>query len=367
MSLLKQWTDREILALSFVRGINTTKQIQIIQQFKSLDDFFKSNQVGKYLKLQNDEIFVPTNNIYDFADKQLELCEKHQVNLISFWDNDYPNLLKEISYPPVLLFVKGKLQSADKFAIAIVGTRHRSIYGKMVTEKFAEVFSKNGIIVISGLAYGIDTDAHMATVKNNGITYSVIASGIDQLSPSISVKNAEKIIDSGGVIISEYRCGVAANLGSFPQRNRIISGIAKATVIIESGIKGGSLITARMALNENREVFAVPGNISSKTSQGTNKLIKETAAVPALSAESILEDLGIGQSLFAKNQIETKPVFSSPVEKKIYNLLSDVPMHIDAIAGIAELEISEVLVRLLELEFRSLIRQLPGKYYVKML
>ncbi len=367
MSLLKQWTNREILALSFVRGSNSTKQLQIIEQFKSFEDFFNSNQINKFLKPTNDELFVPSFNVFDSVDKQLELCEKNKVNIVSFWDNDYPKLLKEISYPPVLLFVKGKLQAADKYGIAIVGTRHRSIYGKMVTEKFAEVFVKNGLIVISGLAYGIDTDAHLATVKSNGVTYSVIASGIDLLSPSISVKNAERIVESGGAIISEYRCGVAANLGSFPQRNRIISGIAKATVIIESGIKGGSLITARMALNENREVFAVPGNISSKTSQGTNKLIKETAAIPALSAESILEDLGIGQSLFTKNQIENKPVFSNPTEKKIYNLINDVPMHIDFISSVAELEISETMVRLLELEFRSLIRQLPGKYYVRSL
>ena len=364
MSLLKNWSDKEILSLGLIKGINSARQIQIVEKFASLDEFMKSEQLFKYSKMQSEDIFGNKIENLDFADKQIEQCTKNNVKLISIWDDTYPELLKQISYPPVMLYVKGELQNSDTFAIAIVGTRHRSIYGKMVTEKFTEVFSRNNIVVVSGLAYGIDSDAHLSTIKSNGITYAVIASGIDQLSPAIAVKNAEKIVESGGAIISEYRCGVAATLGSFPQRNRIISGISKATVVIESGIKGGSLITARMAINENREVFAVPGNISSKTSQGTNMLIKQTTAIPALSAEQILEDLGLKKQLF-ENKKEQKIEFANPVEKKIYYSLGDEPMHIDTIAAVTGLEITEVIVRLLEMEFKSLIRQLPGKQYIK--
>ncbi len=366
MSFLKNWSDKEILSLGFIKGINSARQIQIVEKFSSLDEFLKSEQLYKFSKIQSDEIFGTKNDNLDFAERQIDLCEKNKVKLISIWNEKYPDLLKQISYPPVMLFVRGELQNSDAMAIAIVGTRHRSIYGKMVTEKFSESFSRNNIIVVSGLAYGIDTDAHLSTIKSNGKTYAVIASGIDQLSPAIAIKNAEKIVESGGAIVSEYRCGVAATLGSFPQRNRIISGIAKATVIIESGIKGGSLITAKMAINENREVFAVPGNISSKTSQGTNLLIKNTAAIPALSPEQIMEDMGLNQQLFS-NKKEQKIVFANAIERKIYNSLGDEPMHIDTIASVTGVEITEILVRLLEMEFKSLIRQLPGKQYVRVI
>jgi len=253
----------------------------------------------------------------------------------------------------------------DKTAIAIVGTRKLTSYGKLTTERFSEFFAANNIVVVSGLAYGIDTISHLATVRAGGITYAVIPSSIDTISPFASQKNAEKIVDGGGAIISEYRFGVQAILASFPQRNRIIAGVSLATIVIECGIKSGALITAKIASSESREVFAVPGNINSSKSDGTNKLIKDNLAIIAISPESVLEDLGLAK-LIAERSIEEHGInFDDPQEEKLYNILNFEPIHIDNLADKSEMEFSTVSGKLLMLEFKGLIKQLPGKYYLR--
>ncbi|MFW5662417.1 MAG: DNA-processing protein DprA, partial [Bacteroidota bacterium] len=221
----------------------------------------------------------------------------------------------------------------------------------------------NGIVVVSGLAYGIDTTSHMAVVKAGGTTYAVIACGQDRISPQSSQKNADKIIEAGGAIVSEYRFGVPARPGYFPQRNRIISGMSDACLVVESGSRGGSLITAKFAFDQERDVFAIPGNISSQKSEGTNTLIKTNIAMPALTPGGVLEDLGIDFEKLDFSEMKIK--FDSSEEEMLYNKLSFEPVHIDTLADNTKLDISVILVRLLDLEFKGLARQLPGKYYIK--
>lgn len=362
MALPNNWNTLDILRLSFSKRITTYELIKVVNDFQSLEQFSKSNHHLRH-KLFADEIFDSNDLFYDESNRQLDNTIENNCKIISIWDDEYPELLRTIAYPPPLLFVKGQLQASDSLCIAIVGTRRASTYGKLCTERFAEFFARHEVVIVSGLAYGIDTTAHLATIKGGGITYAVIASGIDKLSPSISVKNAEKIVESGGAIITEYKMGTNANLSSFPQRNRIIAGLSKAVLVVESAIKGGSLITAKIAFNEGREVYAIPGNITSKTSEGTNDLIRSESAKIAVSPEQLLTELGFDKISHADTN--KRPVFSSSNAEKLYSMLNFEPIHIDMLMQQSEIDISNLLVVLLELEFNGYIRQLPGKYYIR--
>lgn len=303
----------------------------------------------------------PLHHLRAEAEEMMERTASSSTRILSLWDTDYPALLTNIAYPPALLFVRGTLQAADAVSIGVVGTRHCSQYGKLVTERFAECFAAAGCVVVSGLASGIDTIAHQATVKAGGITYAVIASGVDSISPYYARNLAEKIIAEGGAVISEYRLGVKALPTYFPQRNRIISGIARALVVVESGIKGGSLITAQFASDQSRELYAVPGNISSEKSEGTNRLIQRQLAIPALSPEQILEDLGIAYT----HKEQSLPQFSSELEEKVYRALSSEPIQADTLAENLNINVNDLLVALLMLEFRGVVRQLAGKQFMR--
>jgi len=362
MAIPNNWNILDILRLSYSKKLTSYELIKIVGEFSSLREFADSNHQLK-IKAFSDELFSSDNIYYEESSRQLETIEELKCQTITFWDDKYPELLKSIAYPPPILYVKGELQRNDSVCIAIVGTRRATTYGKLCTERFAEFFARNEVITVSGLAYGIDTTAHMAVVKAGGLTYSVIASGLDKLSPSLSVKNAEKIVQSGGAIISEYKMGVKANLSTFPQRNRIIAGISKAVIVVESAIKGGSLITAKIAFNEGRDVYAVPGNITNRTSEGTNELIKTESAKIALSPEQILRDLGFDK--IAPINEKNNPKFTNPVAEKIYGILNHEPIHIDVLMQQSGIDISTLLVVLLELEFNGNIRQLPGKYYIR--
>ncbi len=361
MYFTKEWTLEDLLTLSFYKGINSKRIIEIIDVYKSFGILMKSNMPDRLKLIFNQEALFDKNINRDKAKKELEHISQKGYKIYTIYDDDYPTLLKEIYDPPVFLFVRGNLQNCDSASISIVGTRKNSVYGRLATEKFAQVFSYNNIIVTSGLANGIDTIAHQTVVKNNGITYSVIASGIDKLSPSLSVKNSDSIVESGGAIISTYHSFVSAKPGYFLQRNRIISGISKATLIIESAGKGGSLWTAKFSADQNREVFALPGRITDEKSIGTNKLILDNLAQIAISPEFILEELGLKSKSTPTNNILK---FENPNEEKVYSLLNQNPTHIDELLDKLDYDMSQLLVILLNLEFSNKVRQLPGKYYI---
>jgi DNA processing protein len=367
MSLPGNWSIEDILTLSYVKKVNLEQFRTTIESFDSLEELL-SLESKQSISARFNQISFEKNEIENFkseALKQLELCDKNQVDVITLWDDYYPLMLKNIFRPPVILFVKGTLQPADSISISIVGTRRNSSYGRMMAENFSSEFARAGIIITSGLADGIDTISHLSALKSVGITYAVLASGLDKISPSLSYSNSKKILEGGGALISEYRCGTTALIPYFPQRNRIISGISRATLVIESDEKGGSLITAKFALDESRDLFAMPGNINSDRSRGTNMLIKLGSAIPALSPESVLKDMGLFKEKGTLLGEKAVPYFQNETEEKIFSILSNEPMQIDEIAAKAELEMTDILVRLLDMEFRSLVRQLPGKHYIK--
>ncbi|MEI6090898.1 MAG: DNA-processing protein DprA [bacterium] len=359
---MAKWNNIDILKLSLTKGLNSKKQQFIMNLHDDYEEFRASYK--EQIELPFIENWEKEQKDVDLrADTQLEIYEKNNIKMVTLFDDNYPALLKQISQPPILLFVKGELQNGDSTAIAIVGTRKCTTYGRLAAENYATHFARNNIIVVSGLAFGIDSYSHMAAVKAGGITYAVIAGGIDTYSQPEQLKKAEKIIDTGGALISHFHCGVFSLPPLFLQRNRIISGISTATVVIESAERGGSLNTARFAGDESRDVFAVPGAITSERSRGTNELIKKGGAIITLKPDDVLEHLGLIQTSLSLS--EKQPNLKSKEEKLIWDAVSMEPIHIDDLADKTELEISKLLVVLLEMEFSGLLRQLPGKNYIR--
>jgi len=364
MSIPGKWTIEEILSLTYFKKVNLGLIYRAVESFNCLEDLLKPKKLSEISELfSKNELFETKVNPLEEAKIQLELCGKRNVNIVSLWDEKYPQLLSKIHLPPIMLFVKGQLQNADSVSISMVGTRQCTHYGKMMAEEFSSYFAQNGIVITSGLATGIDTISHMSAIEVKGSTYAVLGCGIDALPSAYQQINADKIFDNGGAIISEFKCGVTAKPGYFPQRNRIISGISKATLVVESDVKGGSMITAKFAFDQGREVFAIPGHIKSEKSKGTNFLIKKNIASPALSPAEVMEDLGLTTMFGAKSQKQTFTF--DKIEQIIYDILDHEPTHIDEIANKANLDITDTMVKLLNMEFNGSIKQLPGKYYIR--
>jgi len=370
MSYPVKWNLEDILTFSYIKGVNSSLLRKAVENFSDLQELSESGDKIFADKINQYEIFNDIKSSVwasarEEAKRQIDYAVENSCSIVTLWDENYPELLRDIVLPPIILYVKGKLQLKSTVSISMVGTRHCTMYGRLCAEKFAEYFARQGIIVTSGLASGIDTISHLSAIKVDGISYTIVAAGIDKINPQESVRNSQKIVDTGGAIVSEYKFGTMTQIGYFPQRNRIISGISLATIIVECGIKSGALITAKFALDQQREVFAVPGRIDSEKSKGTNLLIKNNAAAPALSPEQVLIDLGLAKPdsmLIEGNKPSLK---LNVIEKAIYDLLSNEPLHIDEIASSTDYEINEILVAMLEMEFKEIIRKLPGNYYIR--
>lgn len=361
MYIKDKWHIEDILTIYYVNNFDLKTKQNLIDKFDSYEELIEYEGVYQSELFENALI-----KAREEAKRQIELCERESVKILTIWDTDYPKLLKEISSAPIILYIKGKLQDADSLSISIVGTRKCTHYGTICTEQFAEFFANNGVIVTSGLAEGIDSIAHKSALKANGITYAVLGSGLDKIYPISSEKLFHQIYESGGALISEYKFGTITRAPFFVQRNRIISGISKATIVVESKIKGGALITASFAFDQDRELYAIPGKINSPTSQGTNNLIFTNKAKLIQNPEQVLLDLNFSFKSNTSKFSENKNQITDLKEKLIYDTLIDEPMHIDNIANLTKLEITDVLVKLLNMEFNGLVRQLPGKYYIKL-
>ena len=298
-----------------------------------------------------------------FADDQLKRMNKAEARILTIWDKEYPELLKKIYDPPILLYLFGKFHNGDARSLALVGTRHPSTYGHTVAEKLTKDLAKYSLTIVSGLARGIDTIVHSTALQNKTRTIAVIGSGLDVPYPPENKKLIERIA-SEGVVASEFPLGTKPDASNFPKRNRIISGLSLGTVVIESAEEGGALITATTALDQNREVFAVPGSITEKRSTGTNQLIRDGRAKLITCVEDIFSELRIQLRLpFNEPHLNTRKDLT-PAEQIIYNILNTEPIHIDLLAERADVPTSDMLVTLLSMEFKGVVRQLPGKLFV---
>lgn len=354
------WQTNEVLTLCCVEGLSARMAQQLLQQYANLAHLRSALRTGP---LQQLHLFSGSAlaEAQRRAETILRECERLGIRVLALTDPDYPPLLRHIAYPPTVLYLRGHLQAGDVPVISIVGTRRCTTYGRLCAERFSEACVRAGAVVCSGLAQGIDTMAHQAALRAGGITYAVVACGLDRIQPSAAARLAERIVASGGAVLSEYEPGRRALPAYFPQRNRIISGLARAVLVVESGIPGGALITAQFAFDQGRDVYAVPGAITSEKSAGTNMLIYRQIATPALSPEALLADLG----LLTLTPSQQTPSFSSAAEERLYQLLGAEPLHIDLLAEQARMPVHEALTHLLELEFRGLVRQLPGKYFIR--
>ncbi len=294
--------------------------------------------------------------------------ERKNINIVTILDDNYPDNLKKVFDAPVMLFYKGKLNNKDKYSLSIVGTRNPTEYGKYTCEKFTEKLCELGIPLISGFARGIDSIVHKVCLKKRNLTYAVFGCGVDVVYPSENRKLYSELIERGAVV-SEFPVGSKPEKVNFPKRNRIISGISLGSLIIESGIKGGSLLTAEFAIDQGKEVFAVPGYINSKQSEGTNEIIKRGEAKLVTDIEDIISELEIKLRPVLKTDKSSKEEKLAgdlnESEKKIFISLDYEPVNIDTINENTGLSISECLVSLLSLEFKGLVRQIPGKNFMK--
>jgi DNA processing protein len=296
----------------------------------------------------------------DLLERTWQQIESQGIQVLTWEDASYPRLLKEIEQPPPVLYARGEVTGDDEWAVAIVGTRRITAYGRQVAEDLAGAMARNGITVVSGLARGVDAVAHQACLKNGGRTLAVLGSGVDHIYPPEHRRLAQEIV-ANGAVLSDYPPGTPPEAANFPPRNRIISGLARATLVVEAGRSSGALITATFAVEQGREVFAVPGGIYSPASQGTNQLIQQGAR-PYLTPQDILESLNIAMAGEQRTARAVLP--ADATEAKLYALLSASPLHVDDLRAELNLPVEQVSAALALMELKGLVRHVGGMQYV---
>ncbi len=363
----------DLYLLLSVDRIGPAKIRNLLAKFKSLNnvlsastqDLIETEGINKELASRIRKISSQKDSIKKFLDQELKAVEKLGGRIITAWDDEFPQLLKKIYDPPLILYALGEFDDSDKYSVAVVGTRQPTNYGKIQTEKIVADLVEQNITVVSGMARGIDSVAHSSALKNNGRTIAIVGSGLDVIYPAENKKLFYNIRDNG-VVISEFNLGTIPNAENFPRRNRIISGISLGTLVVETAITGGAMQTARLALDQNREVFAIPGNLGVRQSEGTNLLIQRGEAKLVKNAEDILVELKLKLKPIEGKNIPKQQKDLTIFEEKIYNCLLNEPLHIDKLAEKTELSTSDCLVNLLSLEFKGLVKQLPGKMFMLM-
>lgn len=357
--------ERDILIWLCNLGIGNSNITKLEEYFNNLEEFwYSSNEQIYAIRCLKDEIkekIVHNRNMQNLQ-VLLEKIEKQNIKAVTIYDDNYPIGLKYIDDNPKVFFVKGNIIEDDKLAIAIVGSRKATSYGKWACEKFTRELVNLDVTIISGLASGIDAVAHKTALDNNGRTIAVLGNGLDKVYPKRNL-SLYKEIEIKGAIVSEFPLGTPPLAFNFPQRNRIISGLSLGTVVIEAQEKSGSLITAHHALDQGKDVFSVPGNINSIFSSGTNKLIKD-GAKPLLEIEDIIEEIHELQNKIILNKKESIDYSNySETEIKIINILSEGPLHADAIAYKANIDISTATSILTILELKNVIKELSGRIF----
>ncbi len=331
--------------------------------FKRLLEAFGS--VSKIIKVP--EIKLKSKRLFEMADEEIKKASVQGVEIISRLDKRYPAALKEIHDPPILLYVKGRLPSESVPKVAVVGSRVASLYGIRTAETISRGLAEAGVAVVSGMAVGIDSAAHQGALSADGVTIAVLGGGLSRLYPHENKKMAQEIVKKGAVI-SEYPMEMSPRPAYFPIRNRIISGLSSAVLVVEAKQKSGALITVDLALEQGRDIFAVPGNVDSARSGGTNALLKEGAKL-AMSADDILEELNIKKvsaPARGEKRKSSEPATNlSEEENKLLSLINSESAHVDSLIEHSGASASKTIAALSLLEIKGFLKQLPGKHYVK--
>lgn len=369
---LKYW-----LALTRIKDIGPVTAKRLLSALGTPQRVFDSsaNDLKNIEGISDSKIRSITEfNSWDEVEKEADEIKSHNVRIIRYTDEEYPESLRYIDDSPIILYVKGRFIKKDKYAVAIVGSRNMTEYGKRITEMISSELASYGITVVSGMARGIDTVSHKGALKAKGRSIAVLGSGLDSPYPPENKELFDELSEKG-CVISEFPMGTPPNKENFPQRNRLISGLSLGVLVVEATAKSGSLITAGYALEQGKDVFAVPGSITSSNSEGTNELIKKGAKL-VQKVEDILEDIsphlkglrgsanGLQrESLSVNLDLNLKGLEINDEEKAICNILGSEPKHIDIISREAGMQAGRVLGILLGLEIKGIVKQSEGKRF----
>lgn len=351
-----------LVALHSIEGLGPSKIKKLFDYFGSFEKIWKA-QILEFSQFRFPEKLIENLKIAKKnldPDKYFLEIEKSEIKIVTIFDDDYPELLREIHGAPIIIYYRGELTDdiLDN-CFGVVGTRKPTGYGRIVTEKLTKELSESGLTIVSGLARGVDTIAHISTIESHGKTIAVLGGGLSRIFPSENIRLAEKISNGFGAILTEFPPSYPHLAGNFPARNRIIAGLSKGVLVTEAAEDSGSLITARLALEQNREVFAVPGPITSSMSEGTSVLLKEGAKLVS-SAKDILEELGMKSAPIAVTNLNL-----TPAESQILEFIKDESRHVDEIARNFKKPISEVSGMLLKLEILGAVKNLGAGNYIK--
>ena len=354
---------RNIVALSLVKNLGPVSFKKLVEKFGTTEALLAATETDFKRKARGLRVRwedLKNTEALSRADEEIEKAAKHQIDIIPCYDERYPAVLREIHDPPILLYVKGQLPLEDAVKVAVVGSRVSSLYGKKMALQISRDLAVSGVTIVSGLALGIDTAAHEGALAGDGITVAVLGGGIQKLYPRENKKLAEKICEKGA-LVSEYPIDMAPDPRFFPVRNRIISGLSSAVLVVEAKEKSGALITADLALDQGREVFALPGNADSSKSFGTNSLLKQGARL-ALSAQDILSELGFS---VAKKIKSSKLKALTAEEEKIFSFLDAGPVQLEELVETSGISLQKAMTVLSYLEMKGLVKEIPGKNFQK--
>lgn len=358
MSDKKYW-----LGFNLVKGIGPAKLQALLDAFDSLEAAWWATE-PQLKKLGFDQrainSLVETRSSLDL-DASWRQIEQANIQLLTWDDPGYPTYLREVPMPPPVLYLWGELREVDRFAVAVVGTRRLTGYGRQVTRDLVTGLVKSGVTIVSGLARGIDAVAHKTALEMNGRTLAVLGSGLDHIYPTEHRALAQQIAAGHGAIISEYGLGVQPEAKNFPPRNRVISGLSLGVVVVEAGEQSGALITTKFAVEQDREVFAVPGNVTSPASIGPNRLIQQGAKL-VTRVEDILEELNL--QMVVEHTAVQLALPETAEEVALYTQLTAQPVHVDELSRTTGLPSSVISSTLTLMELKGMVRQVGGMNYV---
>lgn len=360
MSDLKYW-----LGFNLVKGIGPAKIQALLDYFGAVGRAWHATEL-QLQKLGFDKRAIH-NLLMARRDLDLDLClaqtEKAGVVLLTWASPDYPGYLREVPNAPPLLYMHGMMEERDRLAVAVVGTRRLTSYGRQVTRELVAGLVQQGVTVVSGLARGIDAVAHKTALELGGRTIGVLGSGLDCIYPAENRPLAQQIRQGQGAVISEYGLGIQPEAKNFPPRNRVISGLSLGVIVVEAGEKSGALITANFAVEQNREVFAVPGNVNSPVSKGPNRLIQQGAKL-VMSVEDVLDELNLGM-VVAQTAVQLA-LPESAEEAALLAHLSAQPTHVDDLCRETGLPTSQISSTLTMMELKGIVQQVGGMRYVRL-
>jgi DNA processing protein len=357
VSEVKYW-----IGFNIVRGIGPARLQALLDHFHDLRSAWEATADELRTVGLDSRVLQNLLNAREKLDLDAEVArlEKAGVQVITWQSPEYPDRLRNIYHPPPVLYLRGSLAPADEWAVAVVGTRRATVYGKEATRHIAGELARAGVTVISGLARGIDTAAHQAALDAGGRTIAVLGSGVDVVYPAENRRLMQHIIEEGAVL-SEYALGRPPEASNFPPRNRLISGLSLGVTVVEAGARSGALITADYAAEQGRDVFAVPGNMFNRSSKGCNRLIQQGAKL-LLGVEDILEELNL--TMVAQQRELQAVVPENETESLMLSFLSSDPLHVDELVRQTRLPISEVSSTLALMELKGMVRQVSGMNYV---